>query len=149
MRFLKRINSILLILLLIACSPQKRLNRLIDKHPELLQQDTLNLVIHDTVVIESVSHDTTTQLIYHDSTIIVNNEKVFAKYYYDTITREFHHYVECKGDTVTVIKEIAVPFEKVVVVELTWWEKWRDTIIIVGIIILLLILFKKFGKVLL
>jgi len=149
LRFLKRINSILLILLLIACSPQKRLNRLIDKHPELLQQDTLNLVIHDTVVIESVSHDTTTQLIYHDSTIIVNNEKVFAKYYYDTITREFHHYVECKGDTVTVIKEIAVPFEKVVVVELTWWEKWRDTIIIVGIIILLLILFKKFGKVLL
>ena len=149
MRFLKRINSILLFLLLIACSPQKRLNRLIDKHPELLQQDTLNLVIHDTVVIESVSHDTTTQLIYHDSTIIVNNEKVFAKYYYDTITREFHHYVECKGDTVTVIKEIAVPYEKVVVVELTWWEKWRDTIIIVGIIILLLILFKKFGKVLL
>ena len=120
------------------------MNRLISKHPELLEQDTLNLVLHDTIVIESVSHDTTTQLIYHDSTIIVNNEKVFAKYYYDTITREFHHYVECKGDTVTIIKEIAVPYEKVVVVELTWWQKWRDTIIIVGIIILLLILIIEF-----
>ena len=149
MRFLKRINSILLFLLLIACTPQKRLNRLIDKHPELLQKDTLNLVLHDTIVIESISHDTTTQIFYHDTTTVINNERIILKYFHDSLTKEIHHYVECKADTVTIIKEVAVPFEKVVVVELTWWQKWRDTIIIVGIIILLLILFKKFGKVLL
>jgi len=125
------------------------MNRLISKHPELLEQDTLNLILHDTVVIESVSHDTTTQLIYHDSTIIVNNEKVFAKYYYDTITREFHHYVECKGDTVTIIKEIAIPFEKVVIKELTWWQKYGSIILILSFLFLFLLILKRFGKLLL
>ena len=149
MRFLKRTNSVLLILLLIACSPQKKLNRLISKHPELLQKDTLNLVIHDTIIVESIHYDTTTQLYYHDSTIVVNNEKVYLKYFYDTLTREIFHEVTCYGDTVFYTKEVPVVVEKVVVEELTWWEKWRDTIIIVGIVILLLILFKKFSKVLL
>lgn len=125
------------------------MNRLITKHPELLEQDTLSLVLHDTVVIESVSHDTTTQFIYHDSTIIVNNEKVFAKYYYDTITREFHHYVECKGDTVTIIKEIAIPFEKVVIKELTWWQKYGSIILILSFLFLFLLILKRFGKLLL
>jgi hypothetical protein len=136
-------------LLLISCSPQKKLNRLIAKHPELLQKDTLNVVIHDTIVVETIHYDTITQLSYHDSTIVVNNEKVFLKYFYDTLTREIYHEVTCFGDTVYFTKEVPVIIEKVVIEELTWWEKWRDTIIIVGIIILLLILFKKFGKVLL
>ena len=136
-------------LLLIACSPQKKLNRLISKHPELLQQDTLNLVIHDTVVIESVSHDTTTQFVYHDSTIIVNNEKVFAKYFYDTITREFHHYVECKGDTVTIVIEKAVPVDRVVIKELTWWQKYGSIILILSFLVLFLLILKRFGKLLL
>lgn len=136
-------------MLLISCSPQKKLNRLIAKHPELLQKDTLNVVIHDTIVVETIHYDTITQLSYHDSTIVVNNEKVFLKYFYDTLTREIYHEVTCFGDTVYFTKEVPVIIEKVVIEELTWWEKWRDTIIIVGIIILLLILFKKFGKVLL
>jgi len=130
----RSLSFILILAFIIACSPQKQLNRLIKKHPELLTQDTLNLIIHDTVVIESVSHDTTTKLIFHDSTIIVNNEKVFAKYYYDTITREFHHYVECKGDTVTIIKEVPIIVDKVVIEELTWWEKYSTVIIISGVV---------------
>jgi len=145
----RSLSFILILAFIIACSPQKQLNRLIKKHPELLTQDTLNLIIHDTVVIESVSHDTTTKLIFHDSTIIVNNEKVFAKYYYDTITREFHHYVECKGDTVTIIKEVPIIVDKVVIEELTWWEKYSTVIIISGVLLLFLILLKRFGKLLL
>lgn len=146
MHFLK---SSILILLLVACSPQKKLNRLINKHPELLTQDTLNLVIHDTIVVEKYNYDTITQLSYHDSTIVVNNEKVYLKYFYDTLTKEIYHEVTCFGDTVYFIKEVQVLVDKVIVEELTWWEKWRDTIIIISIIILLLFLFKKFSKVLL
>lgn len=146
MHFLK---SSILILLLVACSPQKKLNRLINKHPELLTQDTLNLVIHDTIVVEKYNYDTITQLSYHDSTIVVNNEKVYLKYFYDTLTKEIYHEVTCYGDTVYFIKEVQVLVDKVIVEELTWWEKWRDTIIIISIIILLLFLFKKFSKVLL
>ena len=146
MHFLK---SSILILLLVACSPQKKLNRLINKHPELLTQDTLNLVIHDTIVVEKYNYDTITQLSYHDSTIVVNNEKVYLKYFYDTLTKEIYHEVTCYGDTVYFIKEVQVLVDKVIVEELTWWEKWRDTIIVISIIILLLFLFKKFSKVLL
>jgi len=143
------LKSSILILLLVACSPQKKLNRLINKHPELLTQDTLNLVIHDTIVVEKYNYDTITQLSYHDSTIVVNNEKVYLKYFYDTLKKEIYHEVTCYGDTVYFIKEVQVFVDKVIVEELTWWEKWRDTIIIISIIILLLFLFKKFSKVLL
>ena len=139
----------IILIFICSCSPQKKLQRLINKHPELLTQDTLNLVIHDTIVVEKYNYDTITQLSYHDSTIVVNNEKVYLKYFYDTLTKEIYHEVTCFGDTVYFIKEVQVLVDKVIVEELTWWEKWRDTIIIISIIILLLFLFKKFSKVLL
>ena len=138
-----------ILIFICSCSPQKKLQRLINKHPELLTQDTLNLIIHDTVIVEKYNYDTITQLSYHDSTIVVNNEKVYLKYFYDTLRKEIYHEVICYGDTVYFTKEVQVVVEKVVIEELTWWEKWRDTIIIIGIIIILLFLFKKFSKVLL
>ena len=138
-----------ILIFICSCSPQKKLQRLINKHPELLTQDTLNLIIHDTVIVEKYNYDTITQLSYHDSTIVVNNEKVYLKYFYDTLRKEIYHEVICYGDTVYFTKEVQVVVEKVIIEELTWWEKWRDTIIIIGIIILLLFLFKKFSKVLL
>jgi len=138
LRYLKRINSVIIFLLLIACSPQQKLNRLIKKHPELLNQDTLSLIVHDTIYIESVRYDTTTQLYYHDSTIVVNNEKVYLKYFYDTLTREIFHEVTCYGDTVYYTKEVPVIVDKVVVEELTWWEKY-STLIVAGLILLLFV----------
>ena len=144
-----RINVIFLSLLflLISCSPNKRLQRLVTKHPQLLEIDTLKISVHDTIVLETVSHDTTTKLIYHDSTIIVNNNEVFAKYFYDTLTREFHHYIECKGDTVTIIKEVAIPVEKVVIKELTWWEKNSQWIWILLSILGVSLVYQKIKKV--
>jgi hypothetical protein len=53
-------NSWLLILLLIiiSCTPQRRFTKLIDKYPHLLTTDTL--VIHDTVkvTVPKIIHDT-------------------------------------------------------------------------------------------
>ena len=53
-------NSWLLIvlLLIISCTPQRRFTRLIDKFPHLLTTDTLT--VHDTVKVEvpKVIHDT-------------------------------------------------------------------------------------------
>jgi len=138
-----------ILIFICSCSPQKKLQRLIKKHPELLTQDTLNLIIHDTIFVENVLYDTTTQLYFHDSTIVVNNEKVYLKYFYDTLTREIFHEVTCYGDTIFYTKEIPVIVDKVIIKELSWWERWKDVIIIIGVLILFLILFKKFGKVLL
>ena len=139
MHFLK--NSIL-ILLLVSCSPQKRLNRLITKHPNLIQLDTL--IVRDTIVIESFNYDTVTTFKYSDTTIIVNTEKVLARYYYDTLRQEIWHEIECKEDTVFYKK--LVPVEKVVYKELSFWEKYETLIYILLGLFILLVIYKKLTK---
>ena len=91
--------------MLIACSPQKRLNRLIKKHPELLETKIDTIVVRDTIVIENYDTTVLSKLIKSDSTIVIDNSKVFLKYYYDTLRQEIHHQVECFGDTIFFYKE--------------------------------------------
>lgn len=131
-------------LILFACTPQKRLNRLITRHPELLEMDTI--VVIDTVIIENYNYDTTTIIKLHDSTIVINNEKVILRYFYDTLREIIYHEVECLGDTVYTEKIITV--EKAVFKELSWWEKYREFIYIGLVLILTLTVLKKIGKIL-
>ena len=138
------IQIVLISLLFVCCSPQERLNRLITKHPDLVQQDTL--IIRDTVVVENYHYDTTTIIKLHDTTTVVNNERVILKYYYDTLREVIHHEVECLGDTVYTEKLITV--EKAVFRELSWWEKYREFIYIGLILIFVLMILKKIGKIL-
>ncbi len=137
--------SIITFLLVFGCSPQKKLQRLVKKHPELLQLDTI--VIRDTIIIEDFVVDTITKMEYHDSTVVIDNSKVYLKYFYDTITREIHHEVECLGQE--IITEKIVPIEKVVIQELTWWQKYGSLVLIISFLILFLLLVKRFGKILL
>ena len=139
----KILIQIILIVCIIGCTPQKRLNRLITKHPHLLEIDTL--VIRDTVVIEKYNHDTTTIFEFHDTTTVINNERVILKYFHDTLTREIHHYVECKGDT--IYRETLVPIEKAVFRELSWWDKYKELIFIGLILLGVLMILKKIGKI--
>ena len=64
---------------LVGCTPQKKLNRLIKKHPELLQMDTIRII--DTIVVPEYTHDTTTFIEYHDSVTVINNERIKIKYF--------------------------------------------------------------------
>ena len=143
MHWVKSNRIIFLFLLFCSCSPQKRLNRIIKNHPELLEQDTITIV--DTVVIESYTFDTITQIRLHDSTIIVNNERIFAKYFYDTLRQEIIHEIQCKDDSIIIERQI--PVEKIVYRDLSWWQKYRDLLIIIAIIILALVVFKNFKKI--
>jgi hypothetical protein len=110
---------LLLCIFLISCNPQNRLNRKVKRAENyaykhgLVIKDTIKVV--DTVIIESYIHDTTATFIRHDSTIVVNNEKVFLRYFYDTLRQEIYHEVECKGDT--IVKEVIVPVDKIKVIE--------------------------------
>ena len=110
---------ILLCIFLISCSPQNILNRKVKRAENyaykhgLVIKDTIKVV--DTVIIESYIHDTTATFYRHDSTIVVNNEKVFLRYFYDTLRQEIYHEVECKGDT--IVKEVLVPVDKIKVIE--------------------------------
>ena len=143
MHFLK---SSILVLLLIACSPQKRLNRLINKYPYLTEITIDTIYSIDTVIIDNYDTTVLNKIIKHDSTIVVNNEKVYLKYFYDTLKETIIHEVECFGDT--VIKEKIIPYkvEKVVYKELTWWQQYKQLIIIFALLILALIVLKKLGK---
>jgi len=69
--------QIILICLIVGCSPQKRLNRLLTKYPNLTEKDTI--VLRDTVTIQNYVHDTTTVLEFHDTTTVINNERVILK----------------------------------------------------------------------
>ena len=134
--------KIILICLIVGCSPQKKLNRLLTKYPNLTEQDTI--VVRDTIMVERYIHDTTTVLEFHDTTTVINNERVILKYFHDTLTKEIHHYVECKGDTVYMEK--LVPIEKAVFRELSWWDKYKEFLYIGLILIGVLMIIKKIGK---
>jgi hypothetical protein len=90
---------------------------------------------YDTTVVNNIIKQRTDTVIY--------NEKVFLKYFYDTLRQEIIHEVECFGDT--VIKEKIIPYkvEKVVYKELTWWQQYKHLIIIFALLILALIVLKK------
>ena len=143
--FIEIVFLCLLLYLLFSCTPQRRLNRLLTNHPELLEKDTI--VVRDTVVVENYNYDTTTIIRLHDTTTVINNERVVLKYYYDTLREVIHHDVECLGDTVYI--ETLVPIEKAVFKELSWWEKYKEFIYIGLFLILVLIILKKLGKIIL
>ena len=127
---------LILCIFLISCNPQNRLNRKVKRAENyaykhgLVIKDTIKVV--DTVIVDNYIHDTTSTIIKHDSTIVVNNEKVFLRYFYDTLRQEIYHEIECKGDT--IIREVLVPVDKVKVIE-------KDNRYMIVLIVLLSALF--------
>ena len=145
-RIIKNFIQIILVsLLLVCCSPQERLNRLMTRFPQLTETDTI--YVRDTVVVENYNYDTTTVIRTHDTTTVINNERVILKYFYDTLREVIHHEVECLGDTVYTEKLVTV--EKAVFRELSWWDKYKEFVYIGLVLILVLLVLKKLGKVVL
>ncbi len=113
------------------------------KNPELLQKDTVEVKIHDTIIRPEITHDTLTQFFYNDTTIIKYQNDLTLKLYLDSITNNLYAEATQPRDTVFIEKTIQVPFEKVVVQELTLWEKHRGWAIPVFFILLALIIIKR------
>ena len=141
----KVLVQIILFSFLLSCSPQQRLNRLLTKHPQLLERDTI--VVIDSVIVENYVRDTTTIIQTHDTTTVINNERVVLKYFYDTLREVIHHEVKCLGDTVYI--ETLVPIEKAVFRELSWWDKYKEFIYIGLVLMMVLLVLKKIGKIVL
>ena len=70
---------------------------------------------------------------------------VILKYFHDTLTKEIHHYVECKEDTVFVEK--LVPIKQAIFRELSWWDKYREFIYIGLVLLGVYMIIKKIGKI--
>ncbi len=126
---MKNLIVILLIILSVAaCSPQKRLNRIVRNHPELLQKDTITIV--DTIY--GWEYDTIVKFGTNDTVIIKKENTTVTIYKYfntDSI------YVGVETDT--IFKEIKVPVEKIVVEKKNDWEQ---ILIFIGAILILLII---------
>jgi hypothetical protein len=117
------------ILASIGCSPQKRINRITKKHPHLIQKDTVH--IHDTIVIEAYKFDTVTKFLTNTKVEVINNERVRLQYFYDTVTNEIHHEVECKEQRIVYERSFIV--DKVVTTH--EWEKYVKWVVILLIVI--------------
>ena len=116
------------------------MNRIVRNNPHLLVKDTIRVV--DTIILNNYTFDTIHEIEFHDTVIIQNNDRVEARYYYDTVKKEIHHYIECKSDT--IIKDRFIPYEKIIVKEQTLWQKYGQLAIIVIIILAILKAVKKF-----
>jgi hypothetical protein len=99
---------LLLFMGFVACSPQRRLNRLVRKHPELISKDTVRII--DTIRIPSIQLDTTIETKPVD-TVYLEKERLQLQIirHYDTL--KIHSLV--KPEKIIIKKEI--PVEKIVV----------------------------------
>jgi hypothetical protein len=125
-----------ILLLLTACSPTKRFNRLIEKYPYLITTDTV--VIRDTITlyVPEVHTDTVVTLKELTDTITLTNERVTVKAWY--VPKEKKVYIQGKCDPVYITKivERKVPikyYEKY-----PWWKKLVNNILAFLIIFVLI-----------
>lgn len=135
-------NSWLLIVLLviISCTPQRRFTRLIDKFPHLLTTDTLT--IHDTVKVEipKVVHDTLISQHFFTQitrdTLVIQKERLTVKIFHDTIKKNVYIKGQCDTITVEKIVERKIPikyYEKT-----PTWKKIINWILLIAIILAIL-----------
>jgi hypothetical protein len=124
-------------LLFTACSPQKRLARLLKHHPELISHDTIHL--KDTFISKSVKLDS---FFLYDSlktfdTITLNNGKLTVRIIkiYDTLKVSG----ECKSDTIIINKTI--PVDRIKYETPNFWSEYKIYIFIVSAFLGLIILF--------
>lgn len=135
----KLLSLLTLAVLIISCTPQKRLNRLIKHHPELIQNDTILKM--DTTVVNGVQHDTVFTTTITRDTIVIKDKQLTIKYYNDGKTT----YLKGVCDTVKIIKEVPVVVNKIeaTIEEVApWYDKYIfRPLASIGLIFLLLLLF--------
>jgi hypothetical protein len=127
----------ILLILFVACSPQKRLQRLIRKHPELVATDTVKL--SDTVISEHIELDTI--FILNPSgkdTIILREKNVLTRIYRHIDTLKV--FTEVQPDTVIITREVIN--NKVKIIHESKWDKWVRSWgkwILIGLVICLIL----------
>ena len=144
--FKSYIVQVLAVILLVSCSPQKRMNRLIKKFPHLTETkiDTIRLI--DTFVVEQFDTTLINNFTTRDCVIVINNNRVSLAYQYDTITNEIIHTIKLPNDTIFKEKIIPIEVEKVVYKEISWWEKYQSLIYIGLALFVLSIIYKRLTK---
>jgi hypothetical protein len=143
-RFMKYF-SVLFLMVLVSCSPQRRFTRLITKHPHLIKTDTI--IRHDTVTVHvpMVQHDTSFHESFLHDTVFIEKERLKIKIWKELDTV----YVDGMCDTVTVTKIIETKIPVHYYEKKKWWcQAWIWwTLLILAIALTIYILWKRKGNV--
>ena len=110
---------ILLVSSFTACSPQRRLQRLVARHPELRLADTV--LVTDTLFTAAITADTAFPLTRLTDTVVISRDKLEIKLV--QIRDTIHVTGACKADT--IVRELRVPVERIKLVkaEAGWLSK--------------------------
>ena len=126
------IYILLLITLIISCTPQRRLERLLRKHPELTSIDSIT--IHDTirVTVPEVHLDTVVTLQQLYDTVYLEQEQLKIKVWMD---RYHKVYIQGKCDTVYIDKIVTRKIPIRIYEKTPLWKKIINLIFVFLLII--------------
>ena len=128
---------LLIILLLASCTPQKRLAKLVKKHPELVRVDTITVVDTFTVVTPRTRIDTFYSIKQLIDTVVLQKEnlKVVTYLKNDTV------YLNAECDTLVIekVRTVKVPAKTIEVKKENFWDsRWFRFLFIVIFVALLI-----------
>jgi hypothetical protein len=137
-------HLVIIMLLLTACSPAKRFNRLIEKYPYLLTQDTL--IVHDTITlyVPEVHTDTVVTLKQLTDTITLTKDRVTVKAWY--VPKEKKVYIQGKCDPVYITKIVERKIPVKYYEKYPWWKKLLNNLLAFLIIFVIVYLLYKMYK---
>lgn len=126
----------LLLSSIFACSPEKRLSRLVRKYPQLVHSDTIKRI--DTVVFKGSQHDTIFRTQITKDTVIIRENNLTVKYFNDGKTT----YLKGVCDTIRIIREVPFIVNTVSPVKEVHVMRWWDWIVyvIAGLALLFVVL---------
>lgn len=141
---MKKILYILvLITLIISCTPQRRLERLLRKHPELTSVDSIT--IHDTirVIVPEVHLDTVVTLQQLYDTVYLEQEQLKVKVWMDRYNKV---YIQGKCDTVYIDKIVTRKIPIRIYEKTPIWKKIINWVIAILLIITVIYTLYKVAK---
>ena len=131
---------LVMVALCVGCSPQRRLARLVERHPELMKVDTIT--VRDTVAVPGVMADTAVPWDVARDTCHVLRDSVFLERgRLEVVVRRVHDTLfirgKCKADTVFIRRKI--PVTKIVVREpRKLWVLWGVIVLLIVVVFVLL-----------
>lgn len=137
---MKKTINILILLTLFGCTPQQRLNKLLNRHPYLAKKDTIHFIDTVQFITNKVEVDTVTKLDHlRRDTFVLEREHLKIK----TIVHKDSIYIwgQCDKDTVYTVIEKHIPYDKFEYQELNKFKKyfWMLLVFIVIIIVALIL----------
>ena len=137
------IYILLLITLIISCTPQRRLERLLRKHPELTSVDSIT--IHDTirVIVPEVHLDTIVTLQQLYDTVYLEQEQLKVKVWMDRYNKV---YIQGKCDTVYIDKIVTRKIPIRIYEKTPLWKKIINWIFVFLLIITVIYTLYKVAK---